>query len=133
MAQITLDVSSLTLRQRPFIKAAVSSLLHKQGITHTGIRVDLPAIEVRDPSGALTGLTSVAILDEINALLAALDAANAAEAQRLAAVQADLKANPLTALSLGDIPALMATITDLPAARTLLERLLRYLVASRDV
>lgn len=133
MAQITIDPTGWTQTEHNFTKAAVSSLLHKSAITHGGIRVTLPTIEVRNPSGPLTGLTTLTVFNEISLLLAAVDAANVVAAQKQAARTAELQANPLTSMDLVDVQAVLDTVTDLASAKVLLGRLVRYLVASRNV
>ena len=134
---VQVDVSSWTQDQKNMTKAMVSKLLFDNSITHNGINVNLPNIEVINPSQPIILLTAQFIVNEYTAWKVTMDE-NIVVAQAMEfAKEQEVQNSELKNLTLSDIDSWIDSqvnsINNLVDAKlflkSFLKKLVRYLKA----
>jgi len=134
---VQVDVSSWTQDQKNMTKAMVSKLLFDNSITHNGINVNLPNIEVINPSQPIILLTAQFIVNEYTAWKVTMDE-NIVVAQAMEfAKEQEVQNSELKNLTLSDIDSWIDSqvnsINNLVEAKlflkSFLKKLVRYLKA----
>lgn len=126
---ITIDTTGWTQEEKNLVHAVVEKLTFDNGITHKGIFVGLPIVEIKSPSKPIAGLTAHSIKSAIDQLKLNLQSAD-----DLANAEAQVKKNEaegseLRDLKLSEVDAKIDAIDNLQEAKTFLKKLVRYLAA----
>jgi hypothetical protein len=111
------------------VKAMVVKLLYDNGITHQGVNVIIPNIDISNPSGSIDFLTSQAISDAYDVWKSDMDSKVAAAQAEEQARETELQNNNLFNITLAQIDTAIDAITDLASAKVFLKKLARYVKA----
>jgi len=126
---VQINTDGWTQQQKNYIKAAVSSLLHNNKITHDGIVVNLPDVTVNNPSDSISALTGTAIKNKIIAFEVQTEAARVIKKQEQAEKDTEINGSILKDITLAQVDTKIDSISNLSEAKLFLKRLVKYLVA----
>lgn len=130
---VTIDTTGWTQEQKNMVHAMTSKLLFDSSISHAGISVSLPNINVESPSGAINGiLTETNILAAFNQWKIEITAADNLALQEYQAKQTEVSSNPVTSLKLSNINAYIDSqidnISTLAEAKVFLRQFCKMIV-----
>lgn len=128
----TIQIDSLTWTQEQKNGATVACLrvLYDSGITHQGVNVNLPNVEVVNPSApVISVLTKIAVEAEYQQWMDELAVANAIEQTKIQAMQTEMAAHDMKKITLADIDSRIDGISNLTQAKAFLKKLTHYLWA----
>jgi hypothetical protein len=112
------------------VEAMVVSLLYKHGITYSSIEIDLPNIEIINPSSDPSAyVTADAILSEYALWKQAIDEQNAAAQEENDQRQAELLTSMFKNIKLSEIDAYIAEISTMAEVREAFRKLARFVIA----
>lgn len=137
---ITIDTTGWSQEKKNMVTAMVSKILFDNAITHSGITVQLPSIEIKNPSKSIAVITKQKITDEFDAWKTALNEAVIQDQITQAAKEAELSSNEFKNISLSQIDSkidadfnAVTTLTELKALnKAYWKKLIRYIKAREE-
>ncbi len=127
---VQIDATAWTQEQKNGATVACLRVLYDAGITHQGVKVNLPNVEVADPSApVISVLTQTAVEAEYQQWMNELAIATAAEQARVQAMQAEMAAHDMKKITLANIDSRINNISNLAEAKAFLKKLTHFLWA----
>lgn len=127
---VQVDASAWMQDQKNGATVAVLRVLNDAGITHQGIQVSLPNIEVFNPSLPVNSvLTQSTIEMEYQQWMDEVAVATAIEQTKIQAMQTEFSTNDMKKVTLADIDSRIDGISNLAGAKAFLKKLTHYLWA----
>lgn len=137
---ITVDTTGWSQEKKNMVAAMVSKILFDNAITHSGITVQLPSIEIKNPSKNIAVITKQKITDEFDAWKTASDEAVTQVQITQAAKEAELSSNEFKNITLSQIDSkidadfnAVTTLAELKALnKAYWKKLIRYIKAQEE-
>lgn len=127
---VQIDSVGWTQQQKNFSEVTALRVLDDAGITHKGVKVILPNIEIKEPSAPVNViLTKTSMEAEYTQWMGELEAARVAEQQKQDAMNAEYQANDMKKVTLSQIDSKIDSISNLAEAKAFLKKLTHYLWA----
>lgn len=137
---ITIDTTGWSQEKKNMVEAMVSKVLFDNAITHSGITVRLPSIEVKNPSKSISVITKQKVSDEFDTWKTAMDDAIAQAQITQGAKEAELSSNEFKHITLSQIDSkidadfnAVTTLAELKALnKAYWKKLIRYIKAREE-
>ncbi len=124
---VQVDVSSWTQEQKNGTTVACLRVLYDSGITHQGVKVNLPNVEVVNPSTSVTPiLTNVAIETEYQQWMDEVNTATLLEQKKIKAMETEMAVNGLKNSTLVNLDSKIDSISNLTQTKAFLKELTHY-------
>jgi len=129
---VIIDPSGWSQEKQNMTTAMVVRLLYSNGITYDNLYVSLPNIDVTNPSGDISFLTTQAISDRYDVWREQQDIINAAAQEEENKRKLERASNAITGMNIDDIDSYIDTrvdsITSLAEAKVFLKQITKVIV-----
>ena len=127
--RIVLDSVNWTQQEKNLTKAIIVHLLYQNNIVYDAIVVSHPNVDIQNPLGDISFLTTDLVKQSIEAQLLLIEQNRIKAQVEQEARRNELASNELVDIKLADVNSRIDAIVDLASAKVFLKKLCRYLVA----